>query len=1480
MSINHILALCSQQEIELKLTNGELELQFDEYPSDELVELIREHKPALISFLEQKQSCLQQNIKMLPILPRDKSVTQVPLSFSQRRIWFVEEMEEFTAQFAMPVVFDFQGKLDINLTKKALETIIERHEVLRCQYGKDGFGEPIQRILTNPVIDFEHMRVLGVEQVNLEVQRVINKPFDLDKGNLLKARIFNTTDTAGTLLLVVHHIAADGISLNILVREFIDYYHQLAASLTLSQQRLELQYSDYAIWQRHGLADGVLQPQIQYWQQQLKDMPILHGLPLDFARPTQAGFIGAVECASLPKSVVGQIKALSIEHKMSTYVVLLSAFAVILGRFSYREDVVIGTPFANRVKPELEPLIGLFVNNVVIRAQLEPHLSFLMMLNAMKQRVLLAEENSDLPFEILVENLNPVRSSAYSPLFQIFFTMNKLDSFQISIPNVEFKPKILEEKPIRYDLTLAATESDSGISLSFEYNKDLFAQSTIQHLANSYIEFLKNALVSLDSPVNDISCVSKQEKAMLVQFGQSEHVLPQTTGSLSECLELALSEASNKVVLTCANGQYTGEELLEQVSLRANYLIISGVKVGDRVAMAMDRNMDMVSWLLAILKAGACYVPLDRSIPANRIEYILQDANIRFVVSDGSISVLDKFVELSNLYVQSDKLTAIARNNYALRPAPSSLAYIIYTSGTTGTPKGIKVSHQNVCHFLQAMEPLIVPSIKPESLWLSMTPLAFDISVLEIFGSLLFGINLFVAPDQRVTHETVDESMAFSLFFFGCASENSSENIYDLMLASSEYADQHGYSAVWTPERHFAEFGGLFPNPALTSAALAMRTKHLHVRAGSCVLPLNNPLKLAEDWAVVDNLSNGRAGVSFASGWHPADFVLQPDSFENRHRIMFDSIETFKSLWRGESISLKDPFGKQVVTKVFPKPIQTNIPMWLTAAGNPKTFEDAGRLGVNILTHLLGQTITELKEKIDIYRRAWRQAGHIGSGQVSLMIHTFIGDSESKVLSVAKEPFKSYLSSSLSLLEQVKNELFKHGQQNEIEQDDLLNMAFERYAKSAALLGTVDSCTHIVQNLARAGVDEVACLIDFGIENSEVLASLKNLTLLKNRFNQAKQSALTDLLKDKYVTHVQCTPSMATLLLADPKVKEKLDNLKQLFVGGEVLTPEMAGALLAIDNVELFNMYGPTEATVWSTCSSITAGQPITIGRPLAHATAFVVDQGRRLSPPGAIGELLLSGKCISQGYVSATPEQLDRFIENPITGVEQSYLTGDLVRFNSKGELQFLGRTDDQIKLRGFRIELAEIDSHIESHDEIKQCACALVGDSAENHKVVAFYTSSSDVVELESMLNLYIRSRVPDYMIPTDYVRVETIPMTTSGKKDRKTLSAIFVRKVQGQMVSPATEMEAAVAQIWCDLLKVSEVGVTTSFFELGGHSLLLAKLQATLNEKFNLSLTVRMVFDRNTVREQAELIEGYQLQTLVYRATEVADLIVETV
>lgn len=936
----------------------------------------------------------------------------------------------------------------------------------------------------------------------------------------------------------------------------------------------------------------------------------------------------------------------------------------------------------------------------------------------------------------------------------------------------------------------------------------------------------------------------------------------------------------DRTALVFADQQLSYRAMNERANRLAARLTTLGVGPDRLVGVHVVRSIDMVVATLAVLKAGAAYVPLDPDFPSERIAYMIRDAGLAAILTQKSLHLPSEETGAKIIFLdeQAPGESALPATNPAARTTAATLAYVIYTSGSTGRPKGVMVEHGNVTNFFAAMDACLPHD--PPGTWLAVTSLSFDISVLELLWTLARGFKVVIQGEVEESFAPArgaePRGMAFGLFMWG-NDDAPGRDKYRLMLEGAKYFDRNGFEAVWTPERHFHAFGGPYPNPSVTGAALAAVTERIGIRAGSCVSPLHHPIRIAEEWAVVDNLSNGRVALAFASGWQPNDFVLRPENHADNKRVMVQQIDQVRRLWRGEKVSFRNPLGQDVATGTLPRPVQAELPFWVTTAGNPDTYREAGELGANILTHLLGQSVEEVARKIDIYRKARAAAGHDpATGRVTLMLHTFVGDDDDDVREIVRQPMKEYLRSSLKLVVDFAWSFpaFKRpggGAQKpadvdlrslpESEIDAILDFAFDRYFETSGLFGTPATCARMIERCKQAGVDEIACLLDFGVQTERVLASLPRLNEVRKQANPrmraaagaereaASHSVAAQILRHG-VTHLQCTPSLARMLLLDPPTRTALAGIRQMLVGGEALPAALAEELKAAIGGELRNMYGPTETTVWSTTQAVASGaEPIPIGRPIANTQVYVLDGFGHPVPPGVPGELYIGGAGVARGYLNQPGLTSERFVRNrfvPATDARM-YRTGDLARFLPDGAIEYLGRADHQVKIRGHRVELEEIERLLGAHLAVEQAAVILRGGTETDPRLVAYVVAAPAEAKLNvAELRDSLRRQLPDYMVPSDFVTLERLPLTPNGKLNRKALPAPDAAAASGiAFVAPETETERALATMWQELLKVDRVGARDNFFELGGHSLLAMQAVSRLRQALAIELPLRELF-----------------------------------
>ena len=1022
-------------------------------------------------------------------------------------------------------------------------------------------------------------------------------------------------------------------------------------------------------------------------------------------------------------------------------------------------------------------------------------------------------------------------------------------------------------------------------------------------LARQIEEVLKSLAERPDRPIAEAELASAEERAIqLGAWNDTERALPATC--LHELFAEQVARTPEAVALVSRDRRMSYRALEERANRLAHHLQELGVGPEVPVGVMTDRSFAMVEAVLGILKAGGAYVPLDPAYPADRIAFMASDAGLRTVLTESHLlsrvpGGVERALALDTL---EPALAQHPVTPVPVRVEPHHLAYVIYTSGSSGRPKGVMVEHENVVNFGVGMDDHVrQPS---GGVWLAVTSLSFDISVLELLWTLTRGFTVVLHRDEPREAFVSPASgpppaMSFSLMYFSSDEGGRERDKYRLLLEGARFADSNGLVAVWTPERHFHAFGGLFPNPSVASAAIAAITRNIAIRAGSLVSPLHSPLRIAEEWSVVDNLSNGRVGISFAAGWQPNDFVFNPDVFEGRKALMFDQIDMVRRLWRGESLSLPNGSGETVEVRTLPRPVQPELPVWVTAAGNPETFEAAARVGANVLTHLLGQKVEDVAEKVELYRRVWKEAGHPGRGTVTLMLHTFIGESDEGVKTIVREPMKRYLRSAVGLIREAAWSFptfkesttgsdggFSTDALSPEEMDALLDFSFERYFQTSGLLGSPDTCRGVVERCARLGVDEIACLVDFGPPEDLVLKHLPRLGDLAALFDPrerdhdavdgapapAADESIPALIERHGVTHLQCTPSMAQILVEDPQARRSLGRLRQMLVGGEALSLSLARQLTSLVGGEVLNVYGPTETTIWSSVAAIGAeAEAVSIGRPLANTRLHVLDGDRRLTPVGVPGELFIGGRGVARGYWQREDQTAERFVPDPF-GAGRLYRTGDRVRRLPDGRLEYLGRLDFQVKLRGHRIELAEIEARLCEHPGVRAAVALVREDTPGIRRLVAYLVPAGAALE-EADVRRFLRDTLPEHMVPEAFVSVPSFPQTPNRKIDRRALP----RPERGlarsaPAVLPAGALEEAILESWREVLGRTEIGVEDNFADLGGHSLLMVRVLSLLKERLARPPTLVDLFQHTTIRSIARFLaseEGPVLDNSAERA-----------
>jgi len=691
-----------------------------------------------------------------------------PLAFTQERLWFLDQLAPGNPAYNIAFAVRLQGSLSVDILERSLNEVVRRHEALRTTF-KVVEGQPAQVIspslwLPLKVVDCQNLPREGCET---EVQRLATQesqqPFQLSQGPLLRAQLFFIAQQQHILLLTLHHIIADEWSIEVFLRELVKSYKGFLLHGSPSMPTLPVQYKDFTHWQRQWLQGDRLDSQLAYWKQHLKEPPAVLSLPTDHPRPAVQSYQGARQSLALPRLLTKKLKALSNEESVTLFMLLVATFKTLLYRYTGQEDILVGSPIANRNRSELKGLIGFFVNTLVLRTDLSGNPSFQELLGRVRQVALGAYTHQEVPFNQLVEVLQPERDVSHTPLFQVSFTFRNPPQLE-AIPGLALSPFEVDSKTAQFDLGLVVETTKQGLTASFEYNTDLFEAATITRMLGHWQSLLEGIVANPQTRLSDLPLLAEAERCRLLeQWNDTGADYPQDL-CIHQWFEAQVERTPDAIAVVFEEQQLTYQELNHRANQLAHYLQQLGVKPEVLVGICVERSLEMVVGLLGILKAGGAYVPLDPAYPQERLAFMLADAKVSVLLTQQQLVKDLPKQEISIVCVDADKTISRQSQKDPIRQAASeNLAYVIYTSGSTGKPKGVQISHSAVVNFLDSMRQQ--PGIAGSDVLLAVTTISFDIAALELYLPLITGarvvlVNREVAIDSSRLLEYVKRSDA------------------------------------------------------------------------------------------------------------------------------------------------------------------------------------------------------------------------------------------------------------------------------------------------------------------------------------------------------------------------------------------------------------------------------------------------------------------------------------------------------------------------------------------------------------------------------------------------------------------------------------------------------------------------------------------------------------------------------------------------
>ncbi len=1038
------------------------------------------------------------------VTPRSPGTT-APLSPEQSNVWAHAAMAPDVPLYNEPITVHRKGGFDLAVMERAFNEILRRHEIWRTAFATVD-GEVVQVVQPELSVRLTVTDLSGLPAPQREAEALriatadARQPLDLGKAPLFRIRAIKLAEDDHRLHLTLHHIIFDGVTIyKILVPELSAIYAAYAAGKDHDLPEPLLQYGDYAIWRQLRIDSAALDPQMEYWRGNLSGMlPVLE-LPTDRPRPATPSYRGAMATFDLSGTLTQKIKTLSRKEGVTIYMTLLAAFKVLLYRYSGQRDIIVGGVTDTRRRPELQGLMGYFLNSLALRTHPSGEKTFRAFLHDTRDTVLGALSASEVPFDRIVRALRPKRDPSRHPLFQVLFSIEPpasefSDGWDLTQMDVTIGAA-------KFDLYLELDERPDGVIGRFLYSTDLFDEATIARMIRHWTTILAAVVADPAATLARLPLLTGEEQQqLLVDWNATRQ--DHTFATLNDWFEAAARKTPDAVAVTCEGNSWTYRELDRRATRLAALLRLAAVGANTLVAISIERSLDMVAGLLAVLKAGGAYLPLDPVLPRERIKLILDDAKPQVLLTQQSLAATMPKTSARTVLCEDLADATAARIEFRADTGPENLAYVLYTSGSTGKPNGVEVTHRAVVNLLASMQQR--PGFSATDSLLAVTTLSFDIATLELFLPLVSGGTVIVA------------------------------------------------------ER----------NTAADTARLA---------------------------ALIEQM-------------HPTVMQATPATWR----------ALVESGWRGRA----------------------------------------------------------------------------------------------------------------------------------------------------------------------------------------------DMTIL---------------------------------------------------CGGDALPRELADRLLPCCSA-LWNMYGPTETTIWSTVEKVEPGEaPVLIGRPIANTSIYILDGDGNPVPEGATGELYIGGVGLARGYRNRVQLTAERFVAREVAPGERLYRTGDLARYRRLGAIECLGRTDNQIKLRGFRVAPEEVEAALASHPDIAAAVVNASPDASGEMSLSAYVVPRSDPAPSAAELRRFLHQLLPHYMVPARYATMAALPMTPNRKVDRNALPKLEAHAREPAHAQLVSADEFRLAGIWRELLGVSAIGPHDNFHDLGGHSLLMTKLLVRIEAEFNCCLTMTPLFNAPTLAGMAALLSG---------------------
>ena len=706
MSALDLIARLRTAGIQLAINEGRIRLKAEKGSlTEELKQEISAHKQEIIALLSSGKS---EATPELHAANRDQAL---PLSYAQQRLWFLDELEPGTPVYNMPFALKVHGKLNTEALQNALNDLVEQHESLRTVFLATD-DEPVQKILSNVTATLNICDLSGQDETAIlqHTRKLAKENFNLAKGPLLHLHLLQTGTDEYLLLLVIHHIISDLWSMNIFFRDLGKLYERHTSDVAPTPEELSIQYADYAVWQRKLLSGTRLETHVDYWLRQLGDAPSVLPLACDHPRPPEPGYRGKWQAINLPASLGKSLQQFAQQSGSTMFMLTFAVFSVLLNKYADEDDIVVGTPISGRQHTNLEDLIGFFLNTLALRVDASGDPSFTELLKRVKQTALNAYAHQELPFEKLVEELQPERDMSHTPVFQHMFIWQESSNTNLTLPGLTTEPAVLiSHDTAKFDLTLAVSNTPKGIETGFEYNTDLFDASTIERMLGHYETLLAAVVSNPAAKLSELALLDAPERKVVVEDFNASDMEFAEPACVHRLVEAQVEKTPDNIAVVLGNESLTYAELNNRANVLALKLRELSAASGSIVAISLERSLELPVAALAVMKSGACYVPVDPNYPEERIAAMFSDSAAVVIVTHSDISL----PEHSGQRLDIDTFDFSGEADNLDGGKATDPLYCIYTSGSTGKPKGVQLSHaglSNLLHWQLQHERLASPA--------------------------------------------------------------------------------------------------------------------------------------------------------------------------------------------------------------------------------------------------------------------------------------------------------------------------------------------------------------------------------------------------------------------------------------------------------------------------------------------------------------------------------------------------------------------------------------------------------------------------------------------------------------------------------------------------------------------------------------------------------------------------------------------------